>query len=116
DSRAPERRRTDAKGRHSDDLAQRIHRTADLALRSPLLQPLPADRWSLRDRSCYGPGDAGFEGFGRPHPDARSMTPRALAIREALQRRTVVSDAELDEVFPDELRERSQQHWTPVEV
>jgi predicted RNA methylase len=44
------------------------------------------------------------------------MTPRALAIREALQRRIAVSDAEFDEVFPDELRDRSPQHWTPVDI
>jgi predicted RNA methylase len=44
------------------------------------------------------------------------MTPRELAIREALERRTAVSDAEFDQVFPDELRDRSHQHWTPVEI
>lgn len=44
------------------------------------------------------------------------MSPRALAIREALQRGARVSDAEFDEVFPDELRERSHQHWTPVDI
>jgi predicted RNA methylase len=44
------------------------------------------------------------------------MTPRALAIRETLQRKRAVSDAELDEVFPEELRERSFQHWTPVDI
>ena len=44
------------------------------------------------------------------------MTPRALAIREALEHRRAVSDAELDHVFPDELRDRSSQHWTPVEI
>jgi len=40
----------------------------------------------------------------------------ALAIRDALERRTEVSDAELDQVFPDELRERSRLHWTPVAI
>jgi len=44
------------------------------------------------------------------------MTPRERAIREALERRTAVSDAEFDQVFPDELRDRSHQHWTPVEI
>jgi hypothetical protein len=38
------------------------------------------------------------------------------AIREALQRRIAVSDAEFDQVFPDELRDRSHQHWTPIEI
>lgn len=40
----------------------------------------------------------------------------ALAIREALQRRGELSDAELDQVFPEELRDRSHIHWTPVAV
>jgi predicted RNA methylase len=44
------------------------------------------------------------------------MTPHALAMREALERRAVVSDAELDQVFPEELRERSHLHWTPVAI
>jgi predicted RNA methylase len=44
------------------------------------------------------------------------MTPRALAIREALERHEAVSDAELDHIFPEELRERSSQHWTPVDI
>ena len=44
------------------------------------------------------------------------MTHRALAIREALERRAAVSDAELDQVFPEELRERSHLHWTPVAI
>ncbi|MGH2897879.1 MAG: SAM-dependent methyltransferase, partial [Solirubrobacteraceae bacterium] len=39
-----------------------------------------------------------------------------MAIREALEHRREVSDAELDHVFPDDLRERSVQHWTPVEI
>lgn len=38
------------------------------------------------------------------------------ALRDALARRTAVSDEELDQVFPDELRERSDLHWTPVAV
>lgn len=41
---------------------------------------------------------------------------QAAAIRDALQRRTAIADAELDQVFPDDLRERSQLHWTPVAV
>lgn len=40
----------------------------------------------------------------------------ALAIREALQRRSELSDADLDQVFPEELRDRSHLHWTPVAV
>jgi predicted RNA methylase len=44
------------------------------------------------------------------------MTAPALAIGDALRRRAPVSDAELDQVFPDELRERSQLHWTPVAI
>lgn len=44
------------------------------------------------------------------------MTPHARAIRDALCRRIAVLDAEFDQVFPEELRERSHQHWTPVEI
>jgi hypothetical protein len=44
------------------------------------------------------------------------MTRDALALRDALERRAQVSDAELDQVFPDELRERSVLHWTPVAI
>ena len=44
------------------------------------------------------------------------MTRHALAIRDALRRRAEVSDAELDQVFPEELRERSHLHWTPVAI
>jgi SAM-dependent methyltransferase len=44
------------------------------------------------------------------------MTRPGQAIREALERRGPVSDAELDQVFPDELRERSPLHWTPVAI
>jgi hypothetical protein len=44
------------------------------------------------------------------------MIRHALAIRTALARRVPVSDAEFDQVFPDELRERSHLHWTPVAV
>jgi len=44
------------------------------------------------------------------------MTRHALVIREALQQRTAISDAELDQVFPEELRERSHLHWTPVAI
>jgi len=39
-----------------------------------------------------------------------------LAVGEALRRRAPVADAELDQVFPDELRDRSHLHWTPVAV
>jgi SAM-dependent methyltransferase len=44
------------------------------------------------------------------------MTRHALAIRDALVQRAAVSDAELDQVFPEELRERSHLHWTPVAI
>lgn len=44
------------------------------------------------------------------------MTRPALAIGDALRRRGPVSDAEFDQVFPDELRDRSYLHWTPVAV
>jgi SAM-dependent methyltransferase len=44
------------------------------------------------------------------------MTRRALAVRDALVQRAAVSDAELDQVFPEELRERSHLHWTPVAI
>lgn len=40
----------------------------------------------------------------------------ASALRDALARNAPVTDAELDVVFPDELRERSAIHWTPIEV
>jgi predicted RNA methylase len=44
------------------------------------------------------------------------MMQRSLAVRDALQRRIAVSDRELDEVFPEELRDRSHLHWTPVAI
>jgi len=44
------------------------------------------------------------------------MTRHALVIRDALQRRTAIADAEIDQVFPEELRERSHLHWTPVTI
>jgi predicted RNA methylase len=44
------------------------------------------------------------------------MTRHALAIRDSLVQRGAVTDAELDEVFPEELRVRSDLHWTPVAV
>lgn len=42
------------------------------------------------------------------------MTPHA--IRDAMQRRVAISDHELDQVFPEELRDRSHLHWTPVAI
>jgi predicted RNA methylase len=66
------------------------------------------------DRSCYGLGDAGYDGFARPRRDPRAMTLDVLAIREALHHHTAVPDAAFDQVFPEELRERSHLHWTPV--
>jgi SAM-dependent methyltransferase len=44
------------------------------------------------------------------------MIRSAMVIREALERRVAVSDAELDQVFPEELRDRSHLHWTPVAI
>jgi predicted RNA methylase len=44
------------------------------------------------------------------------MIERAPSIREALRRRVAISDEELDEVFPEELRDRSSLHWTPVAI
>ncbi|HET7502380.1 MAG TPA: hypothetical protein VFK02_15280 [Kofleriaceae bacterium] len=44
------------------------------------------------------------------------MTRPAQAIRDALERGVPVSDAEFDQVFPDELRDRSLVHWTPVAI
>ena len=38
------------------------------------------------------------------------------ALRDALARRAPVSDEEFDRVFPEELRERSELHWTPVAI
>jgi SAM-dependent methyltransferase len=40
----------------------------------------------------------------------------AQAIRDALARGEPVADAELDEVFPEELRDRTHLHWTPIAV
>jgi len=40
----------------------------------------------------------------------------ARALGEALQRSIPVSDAELDQLFPEELRERSTLHWTPIAI
>ena len=44
------------------------------------------------------------------------MTRDALAVRDALAQRIAVADAELDQVFPEELRDRSHMHWTPVAI
>ena len=44
------------------------------------------------------------------------MTPPAAALGEALRRRVAVPDAEFDQLFPEELRDRSHVHWTPVAV
>jgi SAM-dependent methyltransferase len=38
------------------------------------------------------------------------------AIRDALQQRIAISDHDLDQVFPEELRDRSHLHWTPVAI
>ena len=44
------------------------------------------------------------------------MTRHARELRDALARREAVSDAELDQVFPEELRDRTHLHWTPIAV
>jgi SAM-dependent methyltransferase len=44
------------------------------------------------------------------------MTRHPLVLREALERRTAISDAEFDQVFPEDLRDRSHLHWTPVAI
>lgn len=44
------------------------------------------------------------------------MTPPALALGDALRRGAAVPDAEFDRLFPDDLRDRSHLHWTPVAV
>jgi SAM-dependent methyltransferase len=44
------------------------------------------------------------------------MIRSARATRDALARGTAVADAELDQVFPEELRDRSHLHWTPVAI
>jgi SAM-dependent methyltransferase len=44
------------------------------------------------------------------------MTARAMVLRDALARHIAVSDEEFDRVFPEELRERSHLHWTPVAI
>jgi len=43
-------------------------------------------------------------------PRGAPMSHGALAVGEALRRRAAVADAELDHVFPDELRDRSHLH------
>lgn len=88
-------------------------------IRATLAAPaIRRHRRSFDGESCYVLGDARYQGFARPpreqRRDARLMLRHALAIRDALQRRAEVSDAELDQVFPEELRDRSQLHWTPV--
>jgi SAM-dependent methyltransferase len=44
------------------------------------------------------------------------MNRPARAIRDALARGAAVADAELDQLFPEELRDRSHLHWTPIAV
>jgi predicted RNA methylase len=75
-----------------------------------------ADRRRGGDQSCYVPEDAGYGDFGTPRRDARAMIQHARGIRDALRRRTPVADADFDRMFPEELRDRSELHWTPVAV
>jgi predicted RNA methylase len=84
-------------------------------LAAPSLLRRHGDRRSTHRRSCYGIGDAGYDGFARPGREP-AMTRPVPEVREALQHRLAVSDAELDQVFPEELRDRSYLHWTPVDV
>jgi predicted RNA methylase len=65
------------------------------------------------DRSCYLPVDAGSS---LAPPRGAAMTPPALALGDALRRGAAVPDAEFDRLFPEELRDRSHVHWTPVAV
>lgn len=44
------------------------------------------------------------------------MTPPALDLGAALRRRAPVPDAEIDRLFPEELRDRSVLHWTPAAI
>ena len=44
------------------------------------------------------------------------MERHARSLRDALAAGDEVLDDELDRVFPDELRERSVLHWTPIDV
>jgi hypothetical protein len=44
------------------------------------------------------------------------MTRTALALRDAVRGGAAVSDAEFDQVFPDELRDRSHLNWTPIAI
>ena len=44
------------------------------------------------------------------------MTPDAFALGDALRRRAPVSDAEIDRLFPEDLRDRSYLHWTPAAI
>lgn len=85
-------------------------------LASPSLLRRHGDRRSAHHLSCYGAGDAGYAGLGRSRRDERAMTRPAHAIRAALQQQIAVTDAEFDQVFPEELRDRSYMHWTPVDV
>lgn len=41
---------------------------------------------------------------------------RIAALREAIETRCLVSDAEFDQVYPASQRRRSSVHWTPVDV
>jgi predicted RNA methylase len=83
------------------------------SLAVPSLMRRHGDRRAAHHRSCYGGRDAGAASLVG---GARAMTPQVQAIRDALAQRTPVPDAAFDRVFPDELRERSALHWTPVEV
>src|SRR4051812_1484123 len=65
-----------------------------------------------RDRSCYLFDDAGSS---LPARGVQVMPP-AAALGDALRRGAAVPDAEFDRLFPDDLRERSYLHWTPVAV
>jgi len=89
------------------------------------------------DRSCYGANHAGPPVARAPLPTAgaailrarhrpprlRSVVPwtvlmmrSAHPVGEALRRGAEVSDTEFDQVYPEDLRDRSYLHWTPVAI
>lgn len=85
------------------------------------------------DQSCYRANDGRPPIARAPLPPASVTVRRAPRLRrvapgavllmrsahlvgEALRRRADVSDAEFDQVFPEELRDRSHLHWTPVAI
>jgi predicted RNA methylase len=60
--------------------------------------------------------DVGPAGLAPRRGASMTQDASVLAVGEALRRGAPVADAELDQVFPDELRDRSHLHWTPVAI